>query len=64
VGIRLEISDTLKRLGRHYIAGRYPDAHASGSPGGHYGEADARQAIQDSGEISRFIDDAWSGLRG
>jgi HEPN domain-containing protein len=64
VGMPGEISDALKRLGRHYIAGRYPDAHASGSPGGHYGEADFRQAIQDAQAILRFVDEAWSGLRG
>jgi HEPN domain-containing protein len=64
VGMPGEISDALKRLSRHYIAGRYPDAHASGSAGRHYGEADARQALEDAQTILRFVDEAWGGLRG
>jgi HEPN domain-containing protein len=59
-----EIADILKRLGRHYIAARYPDAHAAGAPGLHYGEADARQAVEDAEALLRFVDDAWRSLGG
>lgn len=59
-----EVSDAFKRLGRHYIAGRYPDAHASGSPGGHYGVTDARQATEDAEAVLRFVDRSWRELHG
>jgi HEPN domain-containing protein len=64
VGTPTEVSDALKRLGRHYIAGRYPDAHSAGSPGRHYGATDAGQALEDAHAVLRFVDEAWSGLRG
>src|SRR5919204_4944936 len=32
--------DAMRRLGRHYIPARYPDAHASGPASAHYGERD------------------------
>jgi HEPN domain-containing protein len=59
-----EVADGLRRLGRHYIAARYPDAHASGPPGPHYGETDARQALDDAESVLRFVDEAWRSLRG
>jgi HEPN domain-containing protein len=59
-----EVVDALRRLGRHYIPARYPDAHASGPPGTHYGEADAEEALRDAGAILGFVDQAWESLRG
>lgn len=56
--------DALRRLGRHYIAARYPDAHASGPPGPHYGESDATQAIADAEAVLAFVDATWKGLGG
>jgi HEPN domain-containing protein len=64
IDVTSEVADAQKRLGRHYIAARYPDAHASGPPGHHYGEADVAQALDDSKTILWFIDQAWRGLRG
>lgn len=40
-----EVAAALRRLSRHYIPARYPDAHPSGSPGSHYGGEDADQAL-------------------
>lgn len=57
-----EIGDALRRLGRHYIPARYPDAHASGPPGLHYGPADAEEAILDAGGILAFVDRTWTAL--
>jgi HEPN domain-containing protein len=51
--------DVFRRLGRHYIPARYPDAHAAGPPGLHYGEADASEAIEDAEAILAFVDSAW-----
>lgn len=56
--------DAMRRLGRHYIAARYPDAHASGPPGPHYGEADAREALRDAEQVLAFVDRAWGRLHG
>ena len=59
-----EVIDAMRRLGRHYIPARYPDAHAAGPPGAHYGEADADEALRDSALILAFVDGAWESLRG
>lgn len=51
--------DAIRRVGRHYIPARYPDAHPEGPPGGHYGAADSEQAIADCELILDFVDRAW-----
>lgn len=65
-GIELapKLPDAMRRLGRHYIAARYPDAHASGPPGPHYGEADAIEALRDAEAIVAFVDVTWGSLGG
>lgn len=62
LNVPMEIEDALRRLGRHYIPARYPDAHASGAPGRHYGDADWRQAERDASAAMSFVDGAWSKL--
>lgn len=57
-----ELTSAAHRLGRHYIPARYPDAHASGSPGSHYGKSDWDQALRDSRSILQAVDRAWSSL--
>jgi HEPN domain-containing protein len=57
-----EVEDGLRRLGRHYIPARYPDAHASGSPGRHYGQADWLQAERDASAAISFVDETWARL--
>ena len=52
----------MRRLGRHYIPARYPDAHASGPAAAHYGQTDADEAIRDAEHIIRFVDEAWTAL--
>ena len=59
-----QLHDVTRRLGRHYIPARYPDAHAAGAPGGHYGASDAEQAIADAEAVLRFVDEAWRSVRG
>lgn len=59
-----QVADALRRLGRHYIPARYPDAHAEGPPGTHYGPADAAEAIRDAELILGLVDRTWSSLRG
>lgn len=62
VAVPADVIDATRRLGRHYIAARYPDAHAAGPPGPHYSEADAREAIRDAEAIIAFVDRAWKDL--
>lgn len=64
VNVPAELADAMRRLGRHYIASRYPDAHASGPPGTHYGASDSDQAIADAGAILEFVGRSWESLRG
>jgi HEPN domain-containing protein len=50
------------RLSRHYIATRYPDAHAAGAPGAHYGREDSLEALADMQAIQQSIDELWAKL--
>ena len=59
-----EVASTLRRLSRHYIPARYPDAHPEGPPGTHYGATDSEEAVTDAESILHWVDDAWSGLDG
>ena len=59
-----EIEDALRRLSRHYIPARYPDAHPSGPAGTHYGPTDAQEAVRDAERTLGFVDRAWQRLGG
>lgn len=52
----------LRRLSRHYIPARYPDAHPSGAPGEHYGAEDADQAVSDTRLVHDRLARMWSEL--
>jgi HEPN domain-containing protein len=54
--------DAMRRLGRHDIPARYPDAHPSGSAGAHYGASDSAEAIRDAEAVLAAIDEAWRSL--
>lgn len=57
-----DVAAALRRLSRHYIPARYPDAHPSGSPGMHYGSEDAQQALTDLTVVLQLVDDLWARL--
>lgn len=57
-------ADEAARLSRHYIASRYPDAHPSGPPAGHYRPVDASQALEDGHALVAAVDGAWATLLG
>jgi HEPN domain-containing protein len=57
-----EVDAALRRLSRHYIPARYPDAHPAGSPGMHYGREDAEQAIHDLRTVLDHVDALWIAL--
>ncbi|CAN5711104.1 HEPN domain-containing protein [soil metagenome] len=59
VEIPAAVMDALRRLGRHYIPARYPDAHAAGEPGAHYSENDWLEAEGDAAVIVSFVDEVW-----
>jgi HEPN domain-containing protein len=56
------VADAFRRLSRHYIPARYPDAHPSGPPGLHYGASDSTEALADAGLVLRHVDAAWERL--
>lgn len=52
----------LRRLSRHYIPTRYPDAHPSGPPEAYYGREDVEDALADLQLILQIIDTQWTAL--
>jgi HEPN domain-containing protein len=56
------VLDAMRRLGRHYIPARYPDAHPSGPAAAHYAEADSAEALRDAETVLDAVDQAWSSL--
>lgn len=59
-----EVVVALRRLSRHYIPARYPDAHPSGPPGAHYGAEDSSQALADLRVVLDYVDARWRALAG
>ncbi|HXF56601.1 MAG TPA: HEPN domain-containing protein [Actinomycetota bacterium] len=64
VEVPAEVEDALRALGRHYIPARYPDAHAAGTTGEHYGPSDSRAAIEAAAAVLQWVDGCWRSLRG
>jgi HEPN domain-containing protein len=64
LGVPDEAADAARRLSRHYIPARYPDAHPSGPPGTHYGARDAEEALADARTILALVDRLWDELGG
>lgn len=59
VALREEVLDAMRRLGRHYIPARYPDAHPSGPAAAHYAASDSAEAIRDAESVLDAVDEAW-----
>ena len=49
------LRDSVRRLTRHYIPSRYPDAFDIGTPEAHYDEPIAQQAVDDAQAILTFV---------
>jgi HEPN domain-containing protein len=62
VDLQPDVMDAMRRLGRHYIPARYPDAHPSGPAAAHYGGADSAEAIRDAEVVLGAVDEAWRSL--
>lgn len=60
--VPVQVGDAMRRLGRHYIPARYPDAHPSGPPGIHYAESDSAEALTDASRVLSYVDRIWKGL--
>lgn len=56
------IDASLRKLSRHYIPARYPDAHPAGTPSVHYGPDDSTQAIKEAEGIIEAVDQLWVRL--
>lgn len=56
-------ASALRRLSRHYIPARYPDAHPAGTPGMHYGADDSAQALADAAAVSGAVAGTWGTLQ-
>lgn len=53
------VEASLRRLARHYIPARYPDAVPGGGPGEHYGPEDSKEAVADAVAVLQAIDALW-----
>lgn len=51
-----QIMDACRRLGRHYIPTRYPDAMGDDPPEEHYLETDADESIADAARVIEFVE--------
>ncbi|MGH7480835.1 MAG: HEPN domain-containing protein [Longimicrobiales bacterium] len=57
-----DIAAALRRLARHYIPTRYPDATPAGPPLKYYGRDDAQAALEDARAVLATADRAWAAL--
>jgi HEPN domain-containing protein len=48
------LASRVSELGKHYIATRYPNAHAEGAPFQHYTRVEANRAIRYAEAVLRF----------
>lgn len=55
--INSSVISSAQRLDDHYIPSRYPDAFPSGTPADHYNDSVAKQALDDSMVILKFVDE-------
>ncbi|MCH8206926.1 MAG: HEPN domain-containing protein [Chloroflexi bacterium] len=54
VQIPEDLPAKVSELGKHYIAPRYPNAHAGGAPFQHYTRDEAQRAVEHAEEVIRF----------
>ena len=54
VSVPSELLDAARVLDVHYLPTRYPNGHASGAPGEHYGILQSSEAIRYAGTIVEF----------
>ncbi len=59
-----DVAARLRRLSRHYVPARYPDALPGGPPGSYYGPSDSVEAVGDAEALVAFVDAAWEALGG
>ncbi len=59
-----DVAAALRRLSRHYVPARYPDALPGGPSGSYYGPSDSAEATRDAEAVLRFVDGAWEALGG
>ena len=57
------VMDECRRLGRHYVPTRYPDALGDESPDEHYVEQDAVTALEDADRVLDLVEAKIDALR-
>lgn len=51
-----EVSDSARRLDRHYLGARYPNTLPQGAPADVYTELDAEQALRDAAAYVAYVE--------
>lgn len=59
----MEAMDSCRRLGRHYVPTRYPDAVGDEAPDLYYTQDDAGAALEDAGLIIGLVETKMAALR-
>jgi len=54
VAVSEELLDSARVLDAYYIPTRYPNGHAAGAPGEHYGSLQSGEAVNRAGTIIEF----------
>lgn len=57
-----ELGASLRRLARHYIPSRYPDALPGDAPSAYYSDQDAKAARTDALGATAAVGGWWAGL--
>lgn len=60
--VPVELDEALKRLSVHYVASRYPDTFAEGTPADHYSVGIAGSALADAEEVLDTVATVWNVL--
>jgi len=55
VGVPPELIEAARVLDTFYVPTRYPNGHAEGAPGEHYGPLQSSAAIHHAGQIIEFV---------
>lgn len=58
------VSHALRRLARHYLPARYPDALPGGTPADYFDAEDATQAVEDAEAATAWCAERWVAAAG
>lgn len=61
VSVPADLYEAARVLDLHYMPTRYPNGHAAGAPGEHYGKLQSDEAIRYAGQILEFCRSQMAG---